>query len=454
MTADSGDFSAAAQSRLAALGLKEIYLEAADLEWHGALELRRLARPKVPPRTPTTLVIRGRWMPGDRPPAALADSLHAAVTALRLEAEKDGMRVVGYHFEIEPEHSAESLGKTLGRLRTLLGSQYFVSAGLGRDALAGEAAQVIADSVDYVVSMIYGQRPGEASEDPKAWDLEAVEANCRRLEALRRPYFSGAITVGSALWRPRGGEEKITTALSLGELIQSKNLELKPGFSLQGIDRQVWEFVARGPAAVGTWRLATGDTIRVVRTATPFLEEFRRRLGAGESTHRLGDVFYRLRREDERLSLSVDNLADVLAPEAAAPVLDLTVEKVSAGGNRWLVKVGIANRSSENTDLAYFDSNFVQLQVAGATIGEVNPGGFQRGERFVDGEKGTMRAFREANAVRLYLPLLEEGQEVASGNVELKLTERSPTLTISASFLLADGRALTIEPRDWQFEKP
>ena len=110
--------------------------------------------------------------------------------------------------------------------------------------------------------------------------------------------------------------------------------ELKPGFSLQGIDRQVWEFVARGPARAGPWNLATGDSIRVVRTATPFLEEFRRRLGAWESTHRLGDVLYRLRRDEERLSLSVDNLAEVLAPDAAAPILDLTLERVSASAGR------------------------------------------------------------------------------------------------------------------------
>ncbi len=53
--------------------------------------------------------------------------------------------------------------------------------------------------------MIYGQRPGEA-EDPRAWDLEAVEESFRRLEALERPYFTGAVTLGTATWRGRGGD--------------------------------------------------------------------------------------------------------------------------------------------------------------------------------------------------------------------------------------------------------
>lgn len=454
VTRESGELDAAAQLRLSGLGLKEIYLEAAELDWNGALRLRRIERPALPRRTPTTLVISGLWQPGDRPPDGLATMLLSELTALRTEAEQSGLTVTGFHFEVEPGDSAESLGKSLGRLRTLLGRSYFVSARLGRKALAGPDAQAIADGVDYVVSMIYGQRPGEA-EDPTAWDLEAVEERFRQLEALKRPYFTGAITLGTASWRGRGGEARgFTTELALGELIQARNLELKPGFSLQGIDRQVWEFEARGPARAGPWSLAPGESIRVVRTATPFLEEFRRRLGAWESPHRRGEVFFRLRRETERLSLSVDNLVAVLAPDAAAPALEVAVDKVATSGSRWQVRLRLANRSSESTDLAFFDSNFVELRVAGATIGAVAAGEFQRFELLVDGEKGTMRAFREANTVRLHLPLLDEHREVASGTIELKLAQRTPALTISASFLLPDGQALTIEPREWQFEKP
>ena len=454
LTKDAGVLDPATQSRLAALGLKEVYLDAAEIEWRGNPHLRRVEAPPIPRNTPTTLVIRGGWSPGDRPPDGLATALLSEVSGLRVEAESRGLKVVGYHFEVDPGDAAESLGKSLGRLRTLLGSGYFVSAGFGRKALATPAAKTVAASVDFVVSMIYGQRPGEV-EDPTAWDLEAVEESFRQLEALGRPYFTGAVTLGTASWRGRGGESRaVSTAFALGDLIRTRNLELKPGFSLQGIDRQVWEFVARGPAHAGEWDLATGESIRIVRTATPFLEEFRRRLGAWESPRRLGDVFYRLRRDDERLSLSIENLADVLAPDAAAPVLEVALEKVASAGNRWLIKVRLANRSSESTDLAYFDSNFVELRVAGATIGEVHPGDFQRTELLVDGEKGTMRAFREANTVRLYLPLLEEQREVASGTIELKLAQRTPVTTISASFLLADGHSLAIEPRDWQFDQP
>ncbi len=454
LTRDSGEFTAAAQTRLAALGLKEIYLDAAEVDWDGGVRLRRIKAPAIPRRTPTTLVVSGVWLPGDRPPEQLATALLSELSSLRIEAEQNGLLVTGFHFAVEPGDNADSLGKTLARLRTTLANNLFLSASLGRKTLEGPGAKAIANGVDYVVSLLYGQRPGEA-EDPTAWDLEAVEANFRRLEALDRPYFTGAVILGTATWRGRDGKNKgFTTMLALGDLVGARNLELTPGFSLLGIDRQVWEFVARGRAHAGEWTLAPGESIRVVRSATPFMEEFRRRVGAWESPSQLGEVFYRLPREGERLSLSVDNLVDVLAPDAAAPALDIALERVASADRRWLVKVHLANRSSESTDLAFFDSNFVQLAVAGATIGDVEPGEFQRFELLADGEKGTMRAFREADTLRLFLPLVEEHREAASGTIELKLTQRVPVVTISANFLLADGRTLAIAPQDWQFEKP
>ncbi len=454
LTRDSGAFGANEQSRLSGLGAREIFVDAAELDWNGGVRLIRIAAPAIPRRTPTTLVVSGRWLSGDRPPEQLATALLSELSGLRIAAEQDGLLVTGFHFEVEPGAKGESYGNTLKRLRSGLGNSTYLSAGLDRRALEGPDAQAIADAVDFFVCMIYGQRPGEA-EDPTAWDLQFVEKSFRRLEALGRPYFIGASTLGTATWRGRNGEvRESSTSFALGELVHLRNLELKPGFSLQGIDRQVWEFVARGPLRAGEWNLATGDSIRVVRTATPFLEELRRRIGASESPHRLGEVYYRLRRENERLSLSVDNLADVLAPDAAAPALEVAVEKVSTSERRWLVKVRLANRSSESTDLAYFDSNFVQLEVAGATIGGVEAGEFQRFELLVDGEKGTMRAYREANTVRFFLPLVEEHQEAATGTIELKLAQRTPAITVSANFLLADGKALTVAPRVWQFETP
>lgn len=454
LTRDSPELSPSAQTRLAALGLKEIYFDAADLQWNAGPHLAKLDWPTVPRRTPVTLVIRGVWQPGDRPPEQLATALSSQLSSLRIEAEHGGLVVNGFHFEVAPADAAESLGTVLSRLRSQLGAKLFVSAGLNRNALEGPGAKAVAGGVDFIVSLLYGQRSGEA-EDPTAWDLMAVEENFRRLEALGKPYFTGAVTLGTARWRDRsGGIKGVTTELALGDLVGGHNLELQRGFSLEGVDRQVWEWKALGPATVGAWNLAKGESVRVVRTATPFMEEFRRRVGAWESTKRRGEVFYRLPRENEKLSLSVDNLVEVLAPDAAAPKLEVSLERLETTATRWKLRVHLENPSSESTDLAYFDSNYVEIAVQGATIGEVERGEFQRTEVLADGERGTMRAYREANMLRLYLPLVEEHHAATSGAIELKLTQRKPVVTTSASFLLADGQTLAIAPQEWQFEKP
>lgn len=454
LTPDSAALEAAAGSRLAALGLREVFVDAARIEWQGNPHLRSVAWPDVPRGTATTLVVAGRWTPGDRPPDGLATVLVSELSTLRVAAEQRGAKVVGYHFEVDPGSAIESYTQSLDRLRTLLGSGFFVSAGIDRRSLEDPGARSIAEAVDFVVCRIYGQEPEEA-EDPTAWDLEAVESSFRKLEALGRPYLTGAVTLGGATWRGRSGEAKaVTTGLKLGDLVWNRSLELRPGFSLQGIDRQVWEFGARAAVRIGEWELAPRESIRVVRTATPYLEEFRRRLGAWESPHRLGDLYFRLRRDNEGLSLSVDNLADVLAPEPAAPALELSVERYAQSSTRWRLRLHLANRSSEGTDLAFFDSNYVLLQVRGATIGEVDPGAFQRVELFAGGEKGTMRALRETDTVRLYLPLLEERQEVATGEIELRLAQKNPAITTSATFLSPDGHEIVVAPQEWSFEAP
>jgi hypothetical protein len=456
LAAESGELASADQVRLAAVGLTEVFLEAATLSWGAdavpTLEQRRL--PRVPRRTPTTLVVSGPWLPGEREPSDVADRLHSALLARRIEAEQSDLLVVGYHLEVDPAERGEHYAKTLASLRRRLDGKAFLSIGIDRRALESEWARAAAESCDFVASFLYGQRPSEP-EDPDAWDLEAVEGTFRKLEALRRPYFTGAIILGTASLRARGrAETATTTELGLGELVNSRRLELRPGFSLQGIDRQVFEFAALEPTSVGEWRLERGDVVRVVKTATPLVEEFRRRVGAWESPLRLGDLYYRLPRADERLSLSARNLETVLGPASSEPELALAVERSLATKDRWVLRVRLENRSEESSDLSFFDNNYVQLEVTGAVITDAEPGEFRRLDLFRDGERGTMQALRAANQVRLYLPLLEGGQRAASGPIELAIREAEPEALVSASFLLPSGRLLNTDPIDWSFETP
>jgi hypothetical protein len=205
---------------------------------------------------------------------------------------------------------------------------------------------------------------------------------------------------------------------------------------------------------VGDLKLKRGDAVRIVRTATPLVEEFRRRVGAWETPLRLGELYYRVPNDEERLSLSALNLATVLGPGSAEPELALAVERPLASRDRWLLTARLENRNSEESDLAFFDSNFLEIAVQGAVIVDAEPGEFRRVDLFHDGERGTMRALRAANQARFYLPLLEGKKVARTGEIELRFQTGTPTVRVSASFLLPDGHLLNTEPLDWNFASP
>jgi len=291
LSSESGELTKAEQGDLAMGGLAELFLEVGELRWEGLPAIARQRFAKVPPRMPATLAVRGVWTPGELDPLAVAEALEKEFQAARIEAEQKGLLVVGFHLDVDSGSRAEHLAKTVAALHRKLRGRAYLSIGFERRALAEEGAKEIAEGADFVTSFVYGQKPGEA-EDPQAWDLQEVEKTFHRLEALGKPYLTGAITVGSGTYLAGGKTpERVTTRLSLAELVADRRLELRPGFSLQGVDRQLFEFAATEATKVGDLTLRRGDAVRVVRTAGPLIEEFRRRVGAWDSSRRLGDLY-------------------------------------------------------------------------------------------------------------------------------------------------------------------
>lgn len=452
----SAPVDAGTLARLENLGLTELFVEAAALEWEGGaprLSLLRLAPAQR--RQPVTLVVRGGWPDAELEPAPVAERLHVEIERLRHAAEQAGLLAVGVHLDLTvPPGRFEAYGATLEKVRSRLEGRLFLSVDVPRRALGAPHLGAVARGADFLVCFLYGQRAGEA-EDPGAWDLQSVEDNVQKLERLARPYLLGAVTVGTATWRGRDGRPKASgTEIELRALVDDSGFELKPGFSLEGVDRQVFEFVARAPAVVGGWSVAAGDSIRVVKTATPFLEEFQRRTGAWESPNRLGEIFYRQPAAAERLSIGAAGLVGALDPSAARPEMVLELERRFRSERAWRVRVRLRNAGDEPTDLAFFDSNYVELRIAGGRISDADPGDFRRLELLFEGtEKGTMRAMRSADTLRLFAPLVEGGERFESGDVELLLSEPRPRVTVSATFLLPEGRLLANEPIEWVFEE-
>jgi hypothetical protein len=448
----SAPLDAAQTSRLAEVGVTESFVESAKLEWSGGhARLEPVTAPRPARREPATLVITGTWPAGDLDTKAVAKQLAQALPGLRLTAEQQGRLPIGVHFDLVVSGDLQKYGDTLYELREQMDDRLYLSASVARRDIAREDLDRFVEPLDFLVGFVYGQRPGEP-EDPGAWDLQSVEGSVRRLEKVDRPYYLGAVTVGTATLRdPSGATRETSTQLDLGALVWQPRLELKRGFTLEGIDRQVYEFRARSPVTAGPWSLATGDSVRVVRAATTNIEEFRRRCGAWPAPHLLGEVLWRLPEEGEKLSMDAANIADALSPEPSRPGLEILVERTSARGRTWKLQLSLVDDNDEDTDISYLDSNFVDLAVEGARIVDVSAGAFARFELSYQGERGTMQALRQADQVRLFAPIVEGRQSLATGAIELELSGKEAVVRTSGKFLLTDGQYLTLETREWSF---
>ena len=202
---------------------------------------------------------------------------------------------------------------------------------------------------------------------------------------------------------------------------------------------------------MGEWNVAPGESVRVVKSATPFLEEFLRRASAWELPNRLGQVYYRLPRAIDRLSLSLANLASALEPEPATPLLEVRLEPRVRSDRRWLLRLELENQNDETTDIAMLDNNYVEIRAQGGTFADVDLGDFRRLDLLKGEEKNTLSAVRGADTARLFLPILEGRQVARSGDIELRVSGRAPVLTVAPTFLLPDGRVLAPEPREFTF---
>ncbi len=438
-------------ARLREAGIGEIYLTVARLDpAEPGGPLIRVEAPDPPGSMPVTLAVNGVWSDRESP-EELAGRVAAAVRDLRFEVESRGGVPAGLHFDLKAVESFESYGEFLALLRKELDRNVFLSTSLKRGWIDRPAIEKVARAVDFVVPFLYGQRVDE-TEDGKAWDYIELELQLQKLEELGVPYLIGVVGLGTAAHLGTSGSVKArTTRLSLKEVVWNRDLKLRPGFSLEGVNRRVYAVAAERSTQVGKWKLTRGDGIRVVRAATSDIEELNRLVDAWGFPHHLGQVYYRLPSSEEHLSLTLENLLNALDPASAAPDLELGVSLQRRTGRGWLVRLSIANNNGEITELSLIDSNYVQATALGGEFSSrVKAGDFYRYELYRTGEGGEpKRDIRRPDLIRFHLPILEGRQTLTSGDFEVKV-KGVPVLVVEGRFLLPNGRTLEVGPRVWR----
>lgn len=437
--------------RLREAGLRELFVPAGTLAWPGGVpQLEVTLGGALPRRAPVTLVVEG-----EPPPEAAGEEagerLGAELARLRLAAEGRGLLAVGVHLDL-----AASTAETVDRLATAaagahpgVGEGIFLSARLDPELLAEPAAEALAGAVDFLVCPLYGQPP-EEREQAARWRLAEIAQRVARLEELGRDYLVGVVILGAAYRTgPDGARIDATTEADLTRLVRDPALDRTAERLLEGWDRRVLTFEVRRPTRAAGWELDRGETVRAVQVQGRDLVELRRRLGELDPAHYLGELYYRAPGPEERLALPLPNLADALlgVPPSADLEVELRDARTVAGGLTF--RVALVNAGEGATDVAFYATNYVEMRLPGGTFAEVSAGDFRRYAMMVDGREATdMRAFRNADTVRLYATLVEGGEEVVSGPIVVRAPS-APSIEVDGEFALPGGSIHKLPVQRW-----
>ncbi len=441
---------------LDAVGVRELFVPAAELGWSGATpDLRSAEEPIAPPRaTPATLVIDGSW-PGievdwDEVVPLLAGDLEG----LRLAAEDRRLLPRGFHFDLDLE-TPEAVGRLaefLQRLRKEFQQPLELSVRWPRETPAEKAWKSLAEAVDFVVAPLYGQRPG-VPDDPLAWSLDDVAARLTELEELERPYLVEVVIAGSAtIYSASGAPSHVLTLGDVQSLAWNRDLEAGYGVALDPGARQVYEFRARAETSAVLRRFEKGERIRVVATSTPILAAVLEALGTATAPSLRGTLFFRAPAGGEQFGLDLEQLLNAhRGGEALQPDLKLEVEVIHRGGSRWALNLSLRNESSEPTELSVLDANWVQIQLEDALVNWVRPGHFPRYQTFQTGSDGELYlTLRHADTVRLYVPMVQGRDELMAGPIEVRgWRDGEPKILMGGAFLTPFGGSLELAPERW-----
>lgn len=407
-------------------GVDELFVDAARLTWDGGAP-RLVAHSGDAPdvRTSATLVIQGEAPPPDADLEEAADRMAPELRRLLRDVRGTGWVPRGFHWDLEL--SAEDLSPTAALLNELdgrLDGETYLSVTLPRGLLDDPAAEDLARAADFVVAFLYGQRDHEPGDDPAAWDFQEVSAGLDRLEALGQEYLLGVSTVGRLLVE---GDDAVVTRIHLFDLVESPAFEERFGMSLQGIDRRVYDYRTTEAVRLGDLDLPAGADVRLsFPSATDLHRLFNLATHEGTPRHR-GQVYWRPPAPAEGLSVPPGVLARALSGDVPQPKPEVRLE----GSGRRLT-VHLTNDSEVSTEVARMDMNYVELRLSRGSFARVEPGDFPRYD-LLDGDTG-QRTVRDPDVLRLYLPYLPAGKQVAGGPVVLS-GARAGNVTVAGSFL-------------------
>jgi hypothetical protein len=388
----------------------------------------------VPPRAfvhlPVFLVVtgedsaRGAFKSGPGALAALANALWLSVKG----AVKDGSRygaIGGVHLDLPfSADEAASYATVISDLRTKLPSTMLLSASL-RFAPTSEQVETVnavTAACDGLVAFVAGE--GAAAE-PIATD------------ALEKTWWAGFDPAARGIWFSAVGQNRgPLPERALARLTDDPRVKFLQDLTLKDTSDSSFTLVPREDISVAGFSFAKGDRLAFRQ---PILSEVVYHLGADVAGRRFarGRVLVLPGRSESERIFTLAAFADVLIGRPAAVFLHVAVE-----GGQGFVKVEAEN-ASPHASVISGTANWVEVEIPGGGIREVQTGGFDRFE--VYGPDRNPVSLGRATLVRFYETLLDAHEKIEPARIVLKGPPPRDCCSVHFHVLSASGQEVTSE---------
>jgi hypothetical protein len=276
--------------------------------------------------------------------------------------------------------------------------------------------RALASRTDGIVAFVFG---GDNAADPAFTD------------SLGKPWWSAYDSRTTGTIRTSSGERFARAPESmLDRLTEDPRSELR--HEVWNADRGVeFSLQASRPIRLGALALSAGDSVVF---SQPSLADLVARLRAGQAGRfARGRVVVFGETSDAGRVFPVAALADVLSGRPAAPTLRAWVEE---GDGSRLLRVGAKNASPHASAVSRVES-WIEVDLAPARVGDVEPGGFDRWEAY-DG-KGLPVSPGRASRLRFYETFVAPFERFEPARVRVRGNLPSPCCAVRVRVAPASG---------------
>lgn len=280
-----------------------------------------------------------------------------------------------------------------------------------------KALRDLTSRTDGIVAFVFG---GDNAADPVFTD------------SLGKPWWSGHDSRTTATIRKSSGEEVSRAPESmLDRLSEDPRSELRHELPWNFDEGAEFSLQTSRPIRVGSLSLSAGDSVVF---SQPSLGDLVARLRAAP-TGRLtrGRVVVFGETSDAGRVFPVAALASVLAGRPAAPELRAWVEK---GDGSRLVRIGAENASPHASAVSRVES-WIEIDLAPAQLGDVEPGGFDRWEAY--DAKGKAVSPGRASRLRFYETFVAPFERFEPARVRVRGNVPSPCCPVRVRVVPASG---------------